>query len=259
MVRQDGAVIWVLLIATAFQNPESGVPYSRAVLTDITEYIQVEEDLRESERRLQQALTSSGISFWEQTVAPRVLDLNTTVEATLDMLHRMIGEEIDLRWQPGAYLWPVEMDPSQIDQILTNLCVNARDAIDGIGTITIATANIEIGDTVDELVREIDPGDYVMLSVSDDGSGIDHEILEHLFEPFFTTKGVGKGTGLGLATVYGIVKQNRGQIKVSSELGIGTTFDIYLPRFATDVPESANQLCWRRAAGSRRDGAPRRG
>ena len=168
----------------------------------------------------------------KQTISPRVLDLNQTVEGMLKMLRRLIGEDIHLSWTPGRDLWPVKVDPSQIDQILANLCVNARDAIAGVGKITIETGNTTFdeaycGDHVGYV-----PGEYVLLAVSDDGCGMDKETLGKLFEPFFTTKELGKGTGLGLATVYGIVKQNNGFLNVYSEPGQGTTFRIYLPRYA---------------------------
>ena len=171
----------------------------------------------------------------KQTVTPRVLDLNDTVAGMLKMLRRLIGEDIDLVWMPGPDLWPVKMDPSQIDQLLANLCVNARDAIVGVGKVTIETENT----TFDEAYCAIHPGfacgQYVLLAVSDDGCGMSPEVLAQLFEPFFTTKEVGKGTGLGLATVYGIVKQNEGFANVYSEPGKGTTLKIYLPRFAGEA------------------------
>jgi signal transduction histidine kinase len=166
----------------------------------------------------------------KQTVAPTVLDLNNTVTGMLNMLQRLIGEDIELTWLPATDLWHVNMDPSQIDQILVNLCVNARDAISGVGKITIETGNIVSDDSYCDHHTGFVPGEYVMLAVSDDGSGMDKETLGHIFEPFFTTKGVGEGTGLGLATVYGIVKQNNGFIYVYSETDHGTTFNIYLPR-----------------------------
>ena len=166
----------------------------------------------------------------KQTISPKVLDLNDTIENILKMLRRLIGENIGLDWLPGKSLWPIEMDPSQIDQILANLCVNARDAIDGDGKVLISTGN----GTLDEIYCANNPGsvpgEYVELTVCDDGCGMDWEIQDNIFEPFFTTKEMGKGTGLGLATVYGIVKQNNGFIKVYSEPGMGTTFKIYLIR-----------------------------
>jgi PAS domain S-box-containing protein len=167
----------------------------------------------------------------KQTVFPRVLDLNETVEGMLKMLRRLIGEDIDLVWLPGKNLKPVWVDPSQIDQILANLCVNARDAIGDRGKVTIETGNVVFDEAGCARHAGSVPGDYVMLAVSDDGCGIDREIQDQLFDPFFTTKEMGKGTGLGLATVYGIVKQNEGYIDVCSETGRGSTFRIYLPRF----------------------------
>jgi len=166
----------------------------------------------------------------KQTVAPKVLDLNDTVAGMLKMLRRIIGEDIDLAWMPGANLWPVRMDPAQIDQLLVNLCVNARDAIADVGKVTIETENrsFSLKDSKDR--PGFLPGHYVLLAVSDNGAGMDKEVLDHLFEPFFTTKDLGKGTGLGLATVYGIVTQNEGFVNVYSEPDQGTTFRIYLPR-----------------------------
>jgi PAS domain S-box-containing protein len=173
----------------------------------------------------------------KQTVTPRVLDLNETVEGMLKMLRRLIGEDIDLVWLPGAEVWPVKVDPSQIDQILANLCVNARDAIAGVGKVTIETGAVTFDEAYCADHPEVVPGDYVLLAVSDDGCGMDKEILNKLFEPFFTTKESGKGTGLGLATVYGIVKQNDGFISVYSEPGHGTSFQIYLPRHAAKTEQ----------------------
>jgi len=167
-----------------------------------------------------------------QTVAPRVLDLNQTVQGMLKMLQRMIGEEVRLDWHQGAEVWPVRMDPSQLDQMLVNLCANARDAIRGVGTLSIVTGARSLDEAYCAEHPGSSPGEYAMLEVSDDGSGMDKETLSHLFEPFFTTKRVGEGTGLGLATVYGAVKQNGGFIDVHSEQGHGTTFRIFLPRYA---------------------------
>ena len=165
----------------------------------------------------------------KQTVAPRVLELNETVASAIKMLERLIGEEIRLVWQPGAGLWPVRTDPSQIDQILANLCVNARDAIAGLGTIVIRTSNVTLGADFSG-PPGAGPGEYVRLEVSDDGCGMDEETLAHIFEPFFTTKGVGEGTGLGLASVYGAVKQNNGYIEAFSKPDLGATIMIYIPR-----------------------------
>ncbi|MFO7878276.1 MAG: PAS domain S-box protein [Desulfovermiculus sp.] len=176
----------------------------------------------------------------KQTISPKVLDLNDTVEEMLKMLRRLIGEDIDLSWQLEYDIWPVKMDPAQIDQILANLCVNARDAIRGVGKLTIETDNVSFNKTHCARHPYLVPGDFVLLAISDDGCGMDKETLDNIFEPFFTTKEVGQGTGLGLATVYGIVKQNNGFINVYSEPNQGTTFKIYLPRHQTaDEPVRA--------------------
>lgn len=166
----------------------------------------------------------------KQQVTPMVLELNETVEGILNMLRRLIGEGIDLNWMPGPDIWPVKLDPSQIDQILANLCVNARDAIENVGKITIQTRNSVLHETYFTDYPDFIPGKYVILTVSDDGCGMEQETLDKLFEPFFTTKVTGKGTGLGLATVYGIVKQNNGFINVQSKPGHGSTFNIYFKR-----------------------------
>ncbi len=168
----------------------------------------------------------------KQTVTPKVLVLNEVVEGLLKMLQRLIGEDIELVWLPDSAISPVKIDPGQIDQILVNLCVNARDAIAGVGKITIETGNAVLDKDFCNTHMGFSPGDYVMIIVKDDGCGMDKNTLDHLFEPFFTTKDVGQGTGLGLATVYGIVKQNGGFIHIDSESGHGTTFSIYLPRHA---------------------------
>ncbi len=170
----------------------------------------------------------------KQTVIPKVINFNETVSGMLKMLQRLIGEDVQLAWLPAPDLWPVKMDPSQIDQILANLCVNARDAISGVGRISIETGNIVID--ADYCATQIDavPGEYLRLTVSDDGSGMDKKTASRIFEPFYTTKELGKGTGLGLATVFGIVKQNNGFINVQSEPGQGASFSIYLPRHTGD-------------------------
>ncbi|MDD3148712.1 MAG: ATP-binding protein [Candidatus Riflebacteria bacterium] len=166
----------------------------------------------------------------KQTIAPKAMNLNDIIDSMLKMLSRLIGEDIDLLWKPSADLGAVCVDPSQIDQLLANLVINARDAIGAKnGKVTIETHNVSFNDEYCAGHLGFSPGDFVMLGVSDNGCGINPDILPHLFEPFFTTKRIGKGTGLGLATVYGIVKQNQGFINVYSEPGQGTTFKIYLP------------------------------
>ncbi len=166
----------------------------------------------------------------KQTIAPVLLDLNESIESVLKMIRRLIGENVELSWQPATRPCTVRMDPTQLDQILINLCVNAKDAIADVGNITIETDTVSIDEDYCETHTDFKPGKYVMLTVSDNGSGMDKETMEHIFEPFYTTKGLGKGTGLGLATVYGIVKQNDGFINVHSEPGGGATFSIYVHR-----------------------------
>ncbi len=165
----------------------------------------------------------------KQTISPVVLDLNQAVQSTLKMLGRLIGEDIKLAWHPGPGLHPIRMDPAQIDQILANLCVNARDAITDVGNIIIETKNVVIDEDYCGRNVGFEPGEFILLTVSDDGGGMDNETLDHIFDPFFTTKRLGQGTGLGLSTVYGIVRQNNGFINVYSEPGNGTTFKVYLP------------------------------
>jgi len=200
------------------------------------------EEVRKAAKR-SAALTAQLLAFArKQIVTPRVLDLNETLEGMLRMLHRLIGEDIELIWAPGADLWPVRVDPSQLDQILANLCVNARDAIAGVGTLSVETKNAVFDAEFCAAHHDFAPGAYVLLAVSDNGCGMDKETLAKLFEPFFTTKEIGKGTGLGLATVYGIVKQNNGFINVHSVPGQGTTFNVYLPRHHDRVELSRQEV-----------------
>ncbi len=178
-----------------------------------------------------------------QTVSPKILSLNAAIEAMLEMIRRLIGDEVDLVWVPGPDLWPVRFDPAQLHQVLTNLCVNARDAMAGVGRIIIRTGNLTLDRAFCEGQVGFSPGDHVLLSVSDNGQGMDEETLEHVFEPFFTTKEVHRGTGLGLPTVFGIVQQNGGQITVSSRPGEGSCFRVFLPRVKgqPDEPEKTVQ------------------
>ena len=168
----------------------------------------------------------------KQMLAPRIINLNDIAGENLKMLTRMIGEDIDLVMVPGADLWSVRADAGQIDQVIMNLAVNARDAMPSGGKLTIETANVALDEEYARFHAPLRPGDYVMFSINDTGAGMDQETQSHIFEPFFTTKGT-KGTGLGLSTVYGIIKQSGGYIWVSSEIGKGTTFKIYLPRVAS--------------------------
>ena len=172
----------------------------------------------------------------KQMLAPRIINLNDIAGENLKMLNRMIGEDIDLVMVPGASLWPVRADAGQIEQVIMNLAVNARDAMPSGGRLTIETTNVTLDEDHARLHAPLRAGEYVMVAITDTGAGMDAETQSHIFEPFFTTKGP-KGTGLGLSTVYGIVKQSGGYIWVYSEVGRGTTFKIYLPRVAsTEAP-----------------------
>jgi PAS domain S-box-containing protein len=181
----------------------------------------------------------------EQVATPEVLELNQTIGSMLKMLGRLIGENIELRWRPTDEGWPVRVDPVQIDQVLTNLLVNARDAIDGVGEVAIETAAVSVDQEYAEVHPDAHPGDYMVLSITDSGPGMEPAVAERAFDPFFTTKDPGEGTGLGLATVYGIVHQNNGFIHLYTEPGQGTTFKVYFPR------------CEEEAAKPRETGAPR--
>jgi len=220
-------------VAHDFNNMlQAIIGYAELAMMKIQQGANPEADLFQISQAAQRAadLTRQLLAFArKQTVSPRVLDLNKTVASMLGILDRIIGEDIELVWNPGFNPWPVKMDPAQIDQILANLLVNAKDAISGVGKVTIETGNAVLDESYCRVHPGFVPGEYAMLSVSDTGSGMDKETVSHIFEPFFTTKEIGKGTGLGLAMVYGIVKQNSGFINVHSEPRHGTTFKIYLP------------------------------
>jgi PAS domain S-box-containing protein len=184
-----------------------------------------------------------------QTVVPRVLDLNATVAASLDTVRNVIGPDIELTWTPDPSTGRVRIDPYQIDQVLANLAANARDAISGVGRLTVATGRLAL-DQATAGRFGVRAGPYAVLELSDSGRGMDAETAAHLFEPFYSTKGVGKGTGLGLATVYGIVKQNDGCVEVDTELNRGTLVRIFLPGVEADVTATS---------GDSPDGSPRSG
>jgi PAS domain S-box-containing protein len=205
----------------------------------LLERLASEPDLRAPAQEISSAaerassLTRQLLAFSrKQMLAPKIVNLNAVVTENLKMLTRMIGEDIDLVMVPESNLWSVRADAGQIDQVIMNLAVNARDAMPTGGKLTIETANASLDEEYARHHAPLHPGDYVMVAISDTGVGMDSETQSHIFEPFFTTKGM-KGTGLGLSTVYGIVKQSGGYIWVFSEVGKGTTFKIYLPRVAS--------------------------
>ncbi len=175
-------------------------------------------------------------------ILPKVLALNDIITDMFNLLRRLIGEDIQLIWQPAAELWPVKIDPSQFNQLLATLCLNARDSITGVGKIFIETRNATLDDTYCAERPGVVPGEYVRIAVSDTGCGMDENIRAHIFEPFFNSRSGGKGNGLGLASVYGAVKQNGGFINAYSEPGQGASFSIYLPRHHekdTPAPKTA--------------------
>jgi PAS domain S-box-containing protein len=199
------------------------------------------EEVRNAARRSAD-LTRQLLAFArKQAITPKVMNLNTTVEEMLNMLRRLIGEDINLLWHPAKDLWRVKLDPGQVSQVLANLCVNARDAIDGVGSVRVETANVTMDEAHCRDLGGAIPGEYVCLVIKDDGCGMDKKIADKIFEPFFTTKEMGKGTGLGLATVYGIIKQNNGFIYAHSEPGQGTVFTMYLPRYVSQSEKTDQQ------------------
>ncbi len=233
-------------IAHDFNNMLSVIlGYTEALMLDLKPSDPLYRDIEQIRSAADRSadLTRQLLAFSrQQTIAPVSMDLNAQVREMKGLLQPLIGEDVDMRFDLAADLWAVHLDPSQADQILANLAVNARDVMPDGGRLTIETANVHLDEpsprSEDRLDPDFRPGDYVRLTVSDSGCGMDAETIEHIFEPFFTTKAPGAGTGLGLATVYGIVKQNKGLIDVHSELGQGTTFRVHLPRHHGDATPS---------------------
>jgi len=195
-------------------------------------------DLDEIRRSAERAasLTRQLLAFSrKQVMQPRVLDLNEVVENVQKLLTKLVGDDVALDLEPDPDLWRVKADPGQVEQVLMNLAANARDAMPEGGRLVIATANVTMGDDDVRDLPGLVPGDYARMRVTDSGEGMSEDVRRNIFEPFFTTKEQGKGTGLGLATVYGIVKQTGGSIWVYSEPRRGTTFKVYLPRHGSSV------------------------
>jgi PAS domain S-box-containing protein len=218
--------------------------YSEFLLERLGDEPQLRGPAQEIARAAERAssLTRQLLAFSrKQMLAPRVVNLNDVATENVRMLTRMIGEDIDLVIAPSPNLWSVRADAGQIEQVIMNLAVNARDAMPSGGKLTIETSNVTLDEEYARFHAPLRPGDYVMVAVSDTGAGMDAETQSHIFEPFFTTKGT-KGTGLGLSTVYGIIKQSGGYIWVYSEMGRGTTFKIYLPRVASTGEAAVAQL-----------------
>lgn len=200
----------------------------------------IEEVYRAGERA--SMLTRQLLTFSRKDVAePRLLDLNAVVDGAGKMLRRLIGEDVRLATAPGPALDNIHADPGQVEQVIMNLAVNARDAMPQGGRLTIETANVELGSEKARAPAGMQAGRYVLLSVTDTGHGMDASTQSRIFEPFFTTKGIGKGTGLGLATVYGIVRESGGHIDFSSEVGRGTTFNIYFPSAGPAEADAATE------------------
>ncbi|HXY70565.1 MAG TPA: ATP-binding protein, partial [Gemmatimonadales bacterium] len=226
--------------------------YSDLLLEELGAASPQREDVEEIRAAAQRAaaLTRQLLAFSrKQMLQTRVLDLNAEVETLEKMLQRLIGEDVKLVFTPGAELGAVRADPGQVEQVILNLAVNSRDAMPNGGQLTVETANVELDAAYAREHANATPGPYVLLAVSDTGVGMDAETQSHIFEPFFTTKEQGKGTGLGLATVYGIVKQSGGYIWVYSEPGRGTTFKIYLPRVAEPVEATVRRPSVQTVAG----------
>ena len=226
-------------IAHDFNNMMTAViGYSELVLARLEDAHPLRHEVEEIKRAGERAsaMTHQLLAFSrKQVLQPRVFDLNTVVAEVDGLLQRLIGENVELVSVLDPALEPIEADPGELEQVIMNLAINARDAMPTGGKLTIETANVELDEDYASHHFDVEPGPYVLLAVSDTGVGMEAETMRHIFEPFFTTKEEGKGTGLGLATVFGIVKQSGGDIHVYSEPSRGTTFKIYLSRTQAPV------------------------
>lgn len=241
-------------IAHDFNNLLSAIlGYTGLILHSLDLADPVREDVREIEKAAERAadLTQQLLAFSRrQMLQPKVLDLNAIVTDMDKLLRRLVSEDITIQVNLDPKLDRIKADSGQIEQVLMNLAVNARDAMGSGGKLIIETSNVELDATYASRHTAVKPGSYILLAVSDNGTGMDEETISHIFEPFFTTKEQGKGTGMGLSTVYGIVKQSGGNIWVYSEVGLGTTFKIYLPAVSEPVAPIAPRPVPIRRAGS---------
>jgi CheY-like chemotaxis protein len=227
--------------------------YSELILADLPVDAPQRADMTEIVKAAEKAtaLTRELLAFSRQQVLrPMRVDLNATVEGLQKMIKRLVGGDVSLTLRLDPILWNVTADPTEIERVIMNLVINARDAMPNGGHLVIETTNVEVDDEYAGSHPEVVPGAYAMISVADDGTGMTREVRDKIFEPFFTTKEKGKGTGLGLPSVYGIVKQSGGFVWVYSEIGKGTTFKIYLPRAEGDGVERVQTPTRNRAVGS---------
>lgn len=214
------------------------INYGELALAEVEESDSVHQKLQQILKAATRSakVTRQLLSFArEQVIFTEVFDINHAVNDIIDMLKRLITEDIDLAWLPHAGKILIKMDQSQLDQVVVNLCLNARDAIAGVGKITIKTSAVTSMKALSKDNNKEACGEFALLTISDNGSGMDKATLGNIFEPFFTTKNQGEGTGLGLPSVFGAVKQNKGTIEVNSEVGAGTTFKIYLPIYKGEL------------------------
>ncbi len=227
--------------------------HAEMAMEQIDSSFSIYKDLTEIVKAAQRSadLTRQLLTFArKQVIAPKVIDVNMILAGAAKMLQRLTGENVSYILNPAANLWKIKMDPSQLEHVLANLCVNARDAITDIGNIVIETGNCTFDKEYCADHPLFVPGAFVRIAVSDNGCGMDQETLSRIFEPFYTTKGVGKGTGLGLAMVYGAVQQSNGFINVVSKLGQGATFELYLPRHTGEDGQENAQCAVKRSLSS---------
>ncbi|MGM0599742.1 MAG: PAS domain S-box protein, partial [Candidatus Rifleibacteriota bacterium] len=230
------------------------IGYSELALEQHQDIESIKSDVKEilTAAKKSRDITRQLLAFARRdTIKPEVLDINEKIDNMIQMLRKLLGENIELIWKPAENTWPVNLDPSQLDQILTNLCVNSRDAIKNTGKIVIETGNRTFDQEYCDEHEGFVEGDFISLSISDNGRGMKKQEIENIFDPFFTTKEVGEGTGLGLSMVYGIVKQNNGFINVYSEPGRGTTFRLYFPKHAGKVKKIAHPKPHKPAKGNK--------